>query len=300
MREVTQRERMHVRFLAAHKRARGHTPMKPTSSRPAERPLEGGIGNSREFLEPLVHILVHTGHPPQKLAQEVNEICSGLSEPPHAWNPAYLNFLTALPGVIARWHTNDQFLNSKGEPLPLPLKSESISLASLIAQVLPNEDPAVVVDSLIKFQGIRREGEYYLPTDRQLRFTEENAWVYGLRALRGMLRTIEYNVTRAGPQDTIQERVAVSLHFPVRALAAFHRWLKGHAKEFLWGVYRNMLRHESQWKSGPTTRLSVAVFAFEEPMITGTSIASEAVGSDRADPATGGRRIRRRRKVSSS
>ena len=193
-------ERVHVRFLVFGKRARGHTLMKPTPSRPAERPLEGGIGNPREFLEPLAQILVHTGHSPQKLAQEFQEICSGLSEPPQAWNPAYLNFLTALPGVIARWHTDEQFLDSKGQPLPLPLKSESLSLASLIARVLPNEDPTVVVDSLIKFQGIRREGDSYLPTDRQLRFTEENAWVYGLRALLGMLRTIKYNVTRAGPK----------------------------------------------------------------------------------------------------
>jgi hypothetical protein len=274
--------------------------MKPTPSRPAERPLEGGIGNSREFLEPLAQILVRTGHPPQRLAQEFQEICSRLSEPPQAWNPAYLNFLTALPGVIARWHTDEQFLDSKGQPLPLPLKSESLSLASLIARVLPNEDPTVVVDSLIRFQGIRREGEYYLPTDRQLRFTEENAWVYALRALLGMLRTIKYNVTGAGPHDTIQERVAVSLHFPVPALAAFHRWLKKHAKEFLWGVYRNMLRHESQCKSGPTTRLSVAVFAFEDPMVTGTPATSEAAGSDKAAPSAGSRRIRRRGKVGRS
>lgn len=291
---------MHVRFLVFGKRARGHTLMKPTPSRPPERPLEGGIGNPREFLEPLAQILVHTGHSPQKLAQEFQEICSALSEPPQAWNPAYLNFLTALPGVIARWHTDEQFLDSKGQPLPLPLKSGSLSLASLIARVLPNEDPTVVVDSLIKFQGIRREGDSYLPTDRQLRFTEENAWVYGLRALLGMLRTIRYNVTRAGPHDTIQERVAVSLHFPVRALDAFHRWLKKHAKEFLWGVYRNMLRHESQGKSGPTTRLSVAVFAFEDPMITGTSIATDAAPSEKANPAARGQRSRRRRKVGRS
>jgi hypothetical protein len=255
---------------------------------------DAGIGNSREFLELLADILVHMGHSPKKLTQEFDEICSGFPEPARAWNPAYLNFLTALPGVIARWHTDEKFIDPAGLPVPLPLKSASVSLASLIAGVLPDEDPSVVVDFLFKFRGIRREGNRYLPTDRQLRFTEQNAGVYGLRALLGILRTIKYNVTRAGPNDTIQERVAVSLHFPVHALPAFHRWLKKHAKEFLWGVYRNMVRHESEERSGPSTRLSVAVFAFEDPMITGTPIASQEARPSRRRRSAGGRRRSRR------
>jgi hypothetical protein len=257
-------------------------------------PTDADIGDSREFLELLAHILAHMGHSPKKLDEQFHEICSGLPEPTRAWNPTYLNFLTALPGVIARWHTDEQFLDSAGLPVPLPLKSGSVSLASLIARVLPDEDPSVVVDFLIKFQGIRQEGNRFLPTDRQLRFTEQNAWVYGLRALLGILRTIKYNVTRARASDTIQERVAVSLHFPVHALPAFHRWLKKQAKEFLWGVYRNMMRHESQGRSRPSTRLSVAVFAFEDPMITGTSSASQETRPEARRPSAGGRRRPRR------
>jgi hypothetical protein len=222
-----------------------------------------------------------------------------LEEPPEALNPAYLNFLLALPEVIARWHDDKHFLDSKGQPKPLPLKSKAVSLASLIAQVMPNQDPALVVDSLIKLKGVRREGQRYLPTDRQLRLTEQTAWVHALTTLLGMLRTLKYNVTRAGPSDTLQERVAMSLNFPVRALAAFHQWLKEHAKEFLWGVYQNMRRHESHSESGPTTRLSVAVFAFEDPMITGTPVATEA-GADEADPGVRGGHIRPRRKVGRS
>lgn len=262
----------------------------PTS--PA-RPTDADIGDSREFLELLAHILAHMGHSPKKLDEQFHEICSDLPEPTRAWNPSHLNFLTALPGVIARWHTDEQFLNSAGLPVPLPLKG-SVSLTALIARVLPDEDPAVVVDFLRKFQGIRREGNRFLPTDRQLRFTEQNAWVYGLRALLGILRTIKYNVTRAGPSDTIQERVAVSLHFPVHALPAFHRWLKKQAKEFLWGIYHNMARHESQGRSRPSTALSVAVFAFEDPMITGTPNASQEARPETRRPSAGGRRRPRR------
>ena len=267
--------------------------MKPARPTLPAAATDADIGDSREFLDLLAHILVHMGHSPRKLSREFDEICSGLPEPTRAWNPSHLSFLTALPGVIARWHTDEQFLNSAGLPVPLPLKGR-VSLTSLIARVLPDEDPAVVVEFLIKFQGIRREGHRFLPTDRQLRFTEQNAWVYGLRALLGILRTIKYNVTRAGPSDTIQERVAVSLHFPVHALPAFHRSLKKQAKEFLWGIYRNMSRHESQGRSRPSTALSVAVFAFEDPMITGTQNASQEARPSVRRPAAGRRRGRPR------
>jgi hypothetical protein len=237
----------------------------------------------------MAHILVHTGHSPKKLAREFAEICSGLKEPPGASDPPDLNFLIGLTEVIARWHAESEFLDSKGDPLALPFKSGNRSLASLIKRVLPNEDPIAVVDSLIQFHGIRRAGNRFLPTDRQLRFTEQNARLYGLQALRGMLRTIEYNVTRATPSSTIQERVAVNPYFPAHALEAFHRWLRAHAKEWLWKTHCYMGRRDSRGRAVPTTRLSVAVFAFEDPMITGSSLAPKGA------LATGGVRFRSRR-----
>src|SRR5579864_4324831 len=99
-------------------RGRGHTLMKQAlPTLPADL-ADAGIGNSREFLELLAHILVHMGHSPKKFTQKFDEICSGIPEPARAWNPAYLNFLTALPGVIARWHTDEKFINSAGLPVP--------------------------------------------------------------------------------------------------------------------------------------------------------------------------------------
>jgi hypothetical protein len=244
----------------------------------------------------MAHILVHTGHSPKKLAREFAEICSGLKEHPRASDRPDLDFITGRGEVIARWHAESEFLDSKGRPAELPFKSDTNpSLASLIARVLPSEDPRIVVDSLIRFRGIRRAGNFYLPTDRQLRVTGQNASLHALQALRGMLRTIEYNVTRATPSSTIQERVAANAYFPVQALEGFHRWLRGQAKEWLWKAHGYMGRRESRGRSGPTTRLSVAVFAFEDPMITGTSLTPKGAPRGTAASRFGGRRTVRRR-----
>jgi hypothetical protein len=223
----------------------------------------------------MAHILVHTGHSPKELARQFTEICSAWKEPAQGGKPPDINFLTGLTEIIARWHAESEFLDSRGAPLALPLRAGHPSLGSLIKRVLPHADPRVVVQSLIEIRGVRRVGNRFSPTDRQLRFTQQNARIYGLQALRGLLRTIEYNVTRAPAGSTIQERVAVSPYFPAHALGAFHRWLRAHAKDWLWKTHCYMDRRGSRKQSGATTRLCVAVFAFEDPMITGTSMSTD-------------------------
>jgi len=270
--------------------------MKRGRSTSALRAPAGGIGYSREFLERLAHILVHTGHSPRKLAREFREICGGLKEPARAWNPATLNYLADLPHVIARWHADPQFVDSKGAPIALPVRSRGLSLTSLIARVLPDQDPHAVIESLIRLRGIRREGRRYVPTDRQVRFTQQSAQVHGLMALLGILRTIDYNVSRATPTSTILERAAVNPRFPVAALPAFHQWFKEFAAKFLWEADGNMRRRESRGKGQATTRLGVAVFAFEDPMITGTRVARSARAPGAQRPVRRRARSARRRR----
>ena len=96
--------------------------------------------------------------------------------------------------------------------------------------------------------------------------------MHGLMALLGILRTLEYNVSRAAPSSRILQRTAVNSRFPVRALPAFHRWLKAQAEKFLWTADGNMRRRESRFRSEPAIRLGVGVFAFEDPLVTGTRV----------------------------
>jgi hypothetical protein len=141
---------------------------------------------------------------------------------------------------------------------------------SLIARALPDEEPAAVMDSLIRARGIRRRGSLYLPTDRQLYYQRQSARIHGLMSLLAHLRTVEHNVSQITSNSRIVERTTVNPRFPVHALPVFHRWLKEFATKFLLGAERNMRRRESE-RSGQTIRLGVGVFAFEDPMTTGRS-----------------------------
>jgi hypothetical protein len=237
----------------------------------AHRPSGTGIAYSREFLEHLARILVDAGHSPKKLAREFRDVCSTLPEPIRRWNPAELRYLPDIARVNSCWHTDPQFLDSKGDPIPLPLKSTGPSLVALVARALPKEEPGAVIDSLLRERGIRRRAGLYLPTDRQLLYRPQSARIHGLVSLLGMLRTLEHNVSVTAASARLVERTAVSAQFPVRALPMFHRWLKGFASQVLWEADGTMRRRAWTSLPGPTIRLGVSLFAFEDPVTTGRS-----------------------------
>jgi hypothetical protein len=229
------------------------------------RPTGGGISYSREFVERLVHILVHSGHSPKQLAREFRDICGGLEEPARRWDPTRLSFIADLPHVIAHWYADPQYLDSRGAPLPLPLRGRGPSLCGLIERVLPGENAVAVAQTLSRVQGVRRRAGRYVPSGRCIVFPQTSARVPGLAALLGMLRTVEHNV--AGVKTSaILERTAINPSFPVSALPAFHRRLKALATDFLWNVDGDMRRRENGAAHGAKTRMGVGVFAFEEPL----------------------------------
>ncbi len=236
----------------------------PTSPR---RKSPSGVGYSKTFLERLALILVVSGHSPRQLLTEFTEVCHELKEPTRRLDPAYLNFVSDLPHVIAQWYADAHYLDAQGLPLALPLRAHrGPSLTTLIARVLPREAPVQVVKALIELRALRQRGAHFIPTNRQLNFNHQrlSALAHGLTALLGMLSTLQGNISgRRG--RTVLERAALNPRFPVSALPRFHRRLKRLGEEFMWGIDADMRREEAASKSALRTRLGVGVYAFEEP-----------------------------------
>jgi len=89
-----------------------------------------------------------------------------------------------------------------------------------------------------------------------------------LRALLGLLRTIEHNLE---PKDRVPpwfEYVAENPRFPVSAREPFDVGLREDAMTFLRNQDSRMLNHERKAKPGePTVRMGVGVFRFEEEVL---------------------------------
>jgi len=244
-----------------------------------------GVSVAPEFLERLARILVHIGYSPQELRREFQQICGALKEPKRTWDPAELNYLADLPHVIAHWHADPQYLNSRGAPLALPLKGKGPSLLNLIRRALPRVDPAAAAQTLVRIRGVYRRKNRYLPSERYIHLSQDSGFVHGLTALLGMLRTVERNVS--GPRgDAILQRCAFNPSFPVRGLPEFHAHVKRAAGDFLWGMDGDMRRAQEADPRGPRTRLGVGVFVFEDP----------PRAHSRRSPGSAGRRARPRRR----
>jgi hypothetical protein len=224
-----------------------------------------GAADSRELLERIGRILVHSGCTPEQLRREFEDVCRNLEEPTHRWDPERPGFVSDLPHVLARWHQDEHYLDSEGRPVPLLLEGGGRSLKALIARVLPSAEPAQVLEILIDLGAVRRQGKHFLPTGRQVFLNTDRpvALAHGLSAILGMLRTVEHNLSVA-PDRRLFERTAINPRFPASQLRRFHLEFARRAAEVIWDVDVDMHREEARRRSGKKMRLGVGLYVFHD------------------------------------
>ena len=169
--------------------------------------------------------------------------------------------------VLTLWFGDPLYVDARGDPLSLPLRGPAPSLASIIQHVDPSLDLTQVLKCLIRADAVRRTGSRYSPRSRAVAFRGTGAPLHArnLRALLGMLRTIEHNTE---PKDKVApwfEYVAENPRFPVSAREPYDVGLREDAMTFLRNQDSRMLSHQRKAKPGePTVRMGVGVFRFEE------------------------------------
>lgn len=270
--------------------------MKRGSSRGISRGRpKNDVADSRELLERLARVLVLSGRRPEELRQEFAEVCRGIAQPSHRWDPGRLGFVADLPHVISRWHDDEDYLDAEGRPVPLPRDGPGRSLTGLIERVLPLVDSKKVIESLIQLRGLRRRGKRFVPTDRHLALNEQPTagLAHGLMSVLGILRTIEHNLS-APPGKRLFERAAINPRFPVRALPQFQRELARCAGEIIWNVDAQMLREETRRRSGRKMRLGVGIYVFRDPLRSERVRARNRSSASTASPRGAARGSRRR------
>ena len=172
--------------------------------------------------------------------------------------------------VLTLWFGDPFYVDARGDPLPLPLRGPAPSLSCLIQHVDAKLDPKQVLKTLIRADAVRSTGSRYLPHSRAVAFRGTGAPLHArnLRALLGMLRTLEHNIE---PKDKVApwfEYVAENPRFPVSAREPFDVGLREDAMTFLRNQDSRMLSHQRKAKPGePTVRMGVGVYRFEEEVL---------------------------------
>ena len=197
--------------------------------------------------------------------------------------------------VLTLWFGDPFYVDARGDPLPLPLRGPAPSLASLVQHVDPTLDVTRVLKCLIRADAVRRVGSRYTPRSRAVAFRGTGAPLHArnLRALLGMLRTLEHNLEPKRVPAWF-EYVADNPRFPVSAREPYDVGLREDAMTFLRNQDSRMLNHERKAKPGePTVRIGVGVYRFEEEIFP-QSVARRATKRPRFRSAKKAqRRIRR-------
>lgn len=220
-----------------------------------------------EAMERFVRVLVRRGVSQRTIQRAFRRAWLRVPKDAAEHNRRASRELIDVGHVLTLWFGDPFYVDARGDPLPLPLRGPAPSLASIVQHVDPTLNITQVLKCLIRADAVRRRGSRYLPRSRAVAFRGTGAPLHArnLRALLGLLRTLEHNL---GPKDKDPawfEYVAENPRFPVGAREPFDARLRQDAMTFLLNQDSQMLNHERKAKPGePTVRMGVGVFRFEE------------------------------------
>lgn len=238
-----------------------------SKSGPANDPLDATVD---EAMERFVRVLVRRGVSQPTIQRAFRRAWLHVPRDAAEHNRRASRELIDVGHVLTLWFGDPFYVDARGDPLRLPLRGPAPSLASLVQHVDPTLDVTQVLKCLIRADAVRRIGSRYAPRSRAVAFRGTGAPLHArnLRALLGLLRTIEHNLE---PKDRVPpwfEYVAENPRFPVSAREPFDVGLREDAMTFLRNQDSRMLNHERKAKPGePTVRMGVGVFRFEEEVL---------------------------------
>jgi Family of unknown function (DUF6502) len=214
-----------------------------------------------------VRVLARRGCTPQDIGQEVLNACR---EVPKSWAQnamAAVREMDAAAHVLTLWFSDPAYLDSRGNPLPLPLRGGGRSLEALVLRVDRRLDAQEVLRHLLRREVLRRVRSRYLPRDRLVSFRGSGA-PYHSRSVRGlvsMLRTLEHNSEPQRSTPGWFEVIALNSRFPVKAREAFDKRVRHLGMHLLSQFDADMHRRERARKRGErTVPLGVGIYLFEE------------------------------------
>ena len=238
---------------------------------PRRRGRRSAVGeHGGQILTRMARILIMSGESPQAIAREFAAICRRLNATPVQGSGAGRTMIDHAH-VISSWHSRPEYLDKAGRPRGLHYAGAPPSLKGLISRVLPRAKPDEVLGTLRRLGAVREQDGIFRPAGRWVSFGQERAdtlaWL--LSVLGGVMQTIEHNA-QCAPEDRLPDRTAMNPRFPIRALPVLHARVRRYAMQLLRDVDNDMQREEVVDASEPTTGVGVVVFAFEDPLVTGS------------------------------
>jgi Family of unknown function (DUF6502) len=220
-----------------------------------------------EAMELFARTLARAGLSPARLASAFASACARIPRRIVAGRSRGSGDIVDAAHILAIWFSDPRYLNTKGDPIRLRARGADPSLQALIRRVDPILNVKDVLDYLTRARAIKRVGGRYALRTRTLflRSTGAPGRLHALRAVLGLLKTLEHNSSRKSGAAHWFEHFAENPRLPVRARAQVDTKLDRLGLNFLNGMDADMQLAAQNVRPGePTVRVGIGVYRFEE------------------------------------
>lgn len=177
--------------------------------------------------------------------------------------------------VLSTWHLDPEFLDAEGQPRALPLDGEGASFAALLRRCGAGDVRASTLLKELRESGALRE----TPDGRVVALMRDyipRSMDAGLVRLWGTVisdvaTTCLHNLTRRAKEPARFERAALNARVPREALPEFRKFLEAEGQAFLERVDAWLVTHQAQADEQATgtelVRLGAGVYHIQDPEV---------------------------------
>lgn len=196
-------------------------------------------------------------------------------------DPAHMVIAAIAIEVLHKWHSTPEYAGPYGIPLELEFDMPADRcVRSLVAAVVPDADPAIVLEELLRIGAIAPSGEKHFRAVsrsfvRPLALLVEH---FG-GTLSRLAATLEYNMDPRYPAKRLERNVAVDQGLPAELVPEFEKYARGRALDFLVELDNWLAQYPSDESDG-TDRVEtgVNVFLYADARTSEVSLGSHLEG----------------------
>jgi hypothetical protein len=220
-----------------------------------------------EAIDRFARVLALTGISREQMAYAFHEACARVPKSLLKSGETLEQELDDAAAILALWLSDPNYLNQHGEPLQIRSSGPQPSLDALIKRVDAQLQLDRLENYLVRTGSVSKVGHRYAVARRRISLSRDPklAYLHGLQAVLGLLRTIENNAMPKKNRRLCFESIAGNTRFPARLRAEFDTKFRRLGKDLLSRLDTDMQRAEQSRRPGePTVRVRVGLFQCDE------------------------------------
>jgi hypothetical protein len=185
-------------------------------------------------------------------------------------DPGHMAIAAMAIEVLHKWHSTPEYAGPYGIPLELEFDMPADRcIRSLVAAVMPEADPRIVLEELLRIGAIAPSGDkHFRAISRSFVRPLAQLIEHFGRTLSRLAATLEYNMDPRYAAKRLERHVAVDQGLPAELVPEFEGYARGRALDFLVELdnwLAQALSDESEGTDTDRVETGVNVFLYADP-----------------------------------